>query len=383
MKAVIASRIYVPEPAAASFRLRALARAIAEDGGSVLVLTSDLPPGLEETGNEPGIRVSRRKVIRDDEGYVRGYIPYLSFDLPLIIRMLRAPKPDVIICEPPPTTGFFTRIICSIRRVPYVYYVPDIWADAAESSAPGVVVKLLRLVENWAIRGSAQIVTVSDAVRDRLVELGHTNITVANNGIDTDTFTNAGPAAPEMDENLHYFVYAGTASEWQGAEIFAQAMKRVYRERPDTRLIYVGQGSSTERINDISRSLPEGVIAQIGRVDAETAAAWQRGATSALVSIKPGLGYDFAMPTKVYSALAVGTPVVYAGPGPLRTSIEGEQLGLVVDYDADALANAMLEALDADRSDAARNRRRQWVLDHRSLRQTGRAALSGVKKAVR
>lgn len=379
-RCVIVSRIYVPEPAAASFRLRALARAIAEDGGKTLVITSDIPNGLTETGNEPGIRVSRRRVLRDSEGYVRGYLPYMSFDLPAFVRLLAAPRPDVVVCEPPPTTGFFTRIACAIRRIPYVYYVPDIWADAAQTSAPAPVVKVLRWVENWAIGGAAHVVTVSDAVAARLAELGHTHVTVATNGIDTDVFTVEGPT-PAAAKGP-YFVYAGTASEWQGAEIFAQAMRKVHVRRPDAKLLYLGQGSSAEAIDAIARDLPEGVITQLGRVNAQEAAGWQRGAVSALVSIKPGLGYDFAMPTKVYSALAVGTPVVYCGPGPLREPIAGERLGAVVDYDVDEVASAMLDALEAPRDEAERQRRRAWVVESHSLRQTGRTALEGVKRAL-
>ena len=379
-RCVIVSRIYVPEPAAASFRLRALARAIAEDGGKTLVITSDIPNALTETGNEPGIRVSRRRVLRDSEGYVRGYLPYMSFDLPAFVRLLAVPRPDVVICEPPPTTGFFTRIACTIRRVPYVYYVPDFWADAAQTSAPAPVVKVLRWVENWAIGGAAHVVTVSDAVAARLGELGHTHVTVATNGIDTDVFTMEGPTP--ADAEGPYFVYAGTASEWQGAEIFAQAMRKVHAQRPDAKLVYLGQGSSAEAIDAIARELPTGVITQLGRVDAQEAAAWQRGAVSALVSIKPGLGYDFAMPTKVYSALAVGTPVVYCGPGPLREPIVSERLGAVVAYDVDEVASAMLAALEKPRGDEDRRRRRAWVVESHSLRQTGRTALEGVKRAL-
>ena len=44
-------------------------------------------------------------VLRDRNGYVRGYLPYLSFDLPLILRLLFARRPSVVVVEPPPTTG--------------------------------------------------------------------------------------------------------------------------------------------------------------------------------------------------------------------------------------------------------------------------------------
>ncbi|MEW6936060.1 glycosyltransferase [Trueperella pyogenes] len=381
MKAVIASRIFAPEPAAASFRLRALAREIVARGGSVRVLTTTIPPSVPPAPAEPGIDVHRKPVLRDRAGYVRGYVQYMSFDIPLFFRLLTMPRPDVVICEPPPTTGFFTRIATAIRKIPYVYYAADIWSDAAASSAPAPIVKVLRMVETWALKGASGVIAVSDAVADRLRGMGVERITVAANGIDTDIFRLDGPVAhPRPGER--YFVYAGTTSEWQGAEVFAEAMSIVCRHEPDVRLYYLGQGRSAEKIAEIAQGMPAGVVTQLGRVSQEEAAAWQAHAVAALVSIKPGLGYDFAMPTKVYSALATGTPVVYAGPGPLRESITAEDLGDVADHDAAAVAAAMLKALHNPRGRDEQVRLRGWAVEHHSLVATGRAAYGGVEKAL-
>lgn len=381
MKAVIVSRIFAPEPAAASFRLRGLAREIVSRGGAVRVLTTSVPASVSQVALEPGIDVRRFPVLRDANGYVRGYAQYMSFDIPVFFRLLTTPRPDLIICEPPPTTGFMTRVVSTIRRVPYVYYAADIWSDAAGSSAHPWIVKALRVVETWAMQGANQVIAVSDDVAHRLREMGVDRITVAPNGIDTDIFAVEGPQAdPRPSES--YFIYAGTASEWQGAEVFAQAMKIVHREAPEAKLYYLGQGRSAHAISDLANELPAGVVTQVGRVSQEQAAAWQRHAVGALVSIKPGLGYDFAMPTKVYSALATGTPVIYAGPGPLREPIEEHNLGTVVDHDPQAVARAMLDLLGAHRDKAESARLHQWVVDHHSLAATARAAYSGVKKAL-
>ena len=43
------------------------------------------------------------------------------------------------------------------------------------------------------------------------------------------------------------------------------------------------------------------------------AAEWIRGAAAALVSIVPGIGYDFARPTKTYAAAACGAPTWLIG----------------------------------------------------------------------
>lgn len=92
MRVTIASRIFAPEPAAASFRLAALAAALADAGHDVTVLTSRLPRGMVEAAPDARLTIRRAPVLRDRTGAVRGYVPYLSFDIPLFFRLLVCPE---------------------------------------------------------------------------------------------------------------------------------------------------------------------------------------------------------------------------------------------------------------------------------------------------
>lgn len=391
-RVVLVSRIFAPEAAAATFRLGALVRALAERA-HVRVLTSNPPPALREVTpssqvSSAGAEVSRWPVLRDATGYVRGYLPYLSFDLPLALRLLAERGPDVVVVEPPPTTGAVTRVALAARglvgtRVPYVYYAADIWSDATASmGAPAPVVSGIRWVERFALRGARDVVAVSEGVAERVRALAgpDTPVTVVPNGIDTEVFTPEGQVHPEAP-GTPYLVYAGTASEWQGAEIFAKAMREVVREEPDARLIFLGQGSSWPALQQIRDELPGGVIELRPLVPPEEAAAWQRGAAAALVSVRPGVGYDFAYPTKVIAAVASGAPVVFAGPGPAAADVAEHGLGEAVGYDVAQVAQAMLAAVRAHRAGrdaAALAHRVGWARTHRSLAATGVAAAAVV-----
>ncbi len=131
----------------------------------------------------------------------------------------------------------------------------------------------------------------------------------------------------------------------------------------------------------------------------QVAAAWHRNAAAALVSVKPGIGYDFAYPTKVLAALACGAPVVFAGPGPAAADIAARpELGEAVPYDVAQVAAAMVRALRVNSEDtgadaddggsrvnadeaqrtSARRQRADWVQQHRSLAATGAAAARAV-----
>ncbi|WP_311198025.1 hypothetical protein [Ornithinimicrobium sp. INDO-MA30-4] len=77
-RVVLASRIFAPESAAATFRLGALTKALRGAGHRVEVLTATPPAALESALDDEaaeGIEVSRWPVLRDDAGYVRGTSP--------------------------------------------------------------------------------------------------------------------------------------------------------------------------------------------------------------------------------------------------------------------------------------------------------------------
>ena len=311
--------------------------------------------------------------LRDESGYVRGYAHYMSVDAPLAVRLLARRRPRVVIAEPPPTTGAVVRAVCALRGIPYAYYAADVWSDASQSiGAPAWVASSLRLVERFALRGARR---VSDGVASRVGELGARDVEIVPNGIDTDVFTLEGaphPGAPAAP----YFVYAGTASEWQGAGVFIEALHQVHLTHPEARLVFLGQGSDWENL--VAQAAGDERVRFSGLVPPAEAAAWLRGAAAAVVSIRPGLGYDFAYPTKILAALACGTPVVYAGPGPAREDLGANRLGHACDHEAGAVAEAMLRSLAdaaAPGSQAEAARRRAWVVGNRSMRAAmGRAA---------
>jgi glycosyltransferase involved in cell wall biosynthesis len=229
--------LYAPEPAAASFRLAALARALRDAGAEVVVITATPPAGYPaETADHDGIEVRRAPVLRDRAGYVRGYLPYLSFDVPALFRMLFARRIDLVVNEPPPTTGVVTRIANGLRRRPYVYYAADIWSDAvAMTTAPRFVVRAVRALERWAVRGAAAVISASDEFSERMRELGYGDrIVTIGNGVDVTQF---GPGASRAELGHPYLLYAGTASEVHGAGIFLDAAATLVPEMPDLRLV--------------------------------------------------------------------------------------------------------------------------------------------------
>ncbi|ALV46015.1 glycosyltransferase WbuB [Arthrobacter alpinus] len=378
LRVVVATRLFAPEVGAAAFRLKALVDGLVEQGAEVKVLTTELPAGGPVF--KPSYRLSRWPVLRDPGGYVRGYVQYLSFDVPVFFRLLLT-RADVVVSEPPPTTGVAVALSSALRRRPFVYYAADVWSEAMSAmEVPAVVKKVMGTVEGAVLRGATNVLAVSDpvAVQVAKFKVPAKRIRVVGNGVDTAVFGPKGDCAAAVNP---YFVYTGTMSEWQGAGIFIEALREVRSKFPDAQIRFFGQGTDEDQLKTLAERLAPGAVHFGGVVPPVEAAAWIRGAAGALVSIKPGQGYDFAKPTKIYAAAGCGTPVIFAGQGDGAALVTENALGIAAAYSVTEVAKAMGALLAAPDSDG--ERRSNWVIKHASLQASGRLAAAEVLRTAR
>lgn len=379
-RVTIASRLFRPEHGAAAYRLGVLADELKNQGYEVTVLTTRPPaPFSDAAADDGGVTVRRWPVLRDKGGNVRGYIQYLSFDIPLFFRLLFS-RMDVVVVEPPTTTGIASRAACMVRRKPYVHFSADVFSTAASGIGVNkIVVALLRFMEKWVLRGAAGIIAVSEGVRLELLELGIPDelITVVGVGVDTDRFVPVDtPVTPT-------FVYGGTMSEIHGAEVFVNAFGRVSAAHPEARLLMIGQGVDGPRLRALADEIAPGQVEFRPPQAPEVLSAAFSGAVAGLASVRPGVGYDFAYATKALAALSSGVPVIYAGVGPVAGLIEEHGFGWAVPWDVEPVAQAMAAALETPPTQDERRRAAAWIREHFSLVSVARKSVDVVAAAAR
>jgi len=359
-RAIVATRVYAPEGTAAAYRLEQLTAALESRGYSVTIYTTKAPGGPRSTD-----QVRRWPVLRDKSGSVRGYLQYASFDIPLFFRLLFAPRAEFVVVEPPPTTGLVARAALAIRRIPYFYYSADVTSAAVKTiQAPALVIKAVTAIERFVLNGARGVLAVSEGVHNELRKLmvDDSKVTVVGTGVDTSIYR---PDGPRSSSQAPYFVYAGTMSEFQGSEVFVEAFVRVARQHLTVRLMMFGGGVDVQKLKKLADPVSDRVEF-LGFVDSEVVASHLRGAQAGLASVRPGLGYDFAIPTKALVSVACGTPLIFAGVGPVRDITTAHALGWAVDWDIAAVAEAMLEAAQSSNTDLAESTV-EWLANNYSL----------------
>lgn len=381
MRVTIASRIYRPEPSAASFFLGAVSDALTAQGDDVTVLTTKPPRDTRASPTRERVRTF--PVLRDRNGYVRGYLPYLSFDIPLALRLLVSRRADVVLLEPPPTTGLVVRLVCGLRRMPYVYDAADVWSDAASMATTStLVIRVLRAMERFAMQGAAALVTISDGVVERVRALGVDRpITVTGFGADTGAFAYRDVPREQT------LVYAGSYSSWHGAEILIDALALLNASGAPFRLLFVGHGEQAV-IEARARAL--GVASSVefrspvAPSDLEPLLA---SATASLATLRPGTGYDYAFTSKAYSSLAVGCPVVFAGPGPtgpfLRRATSEVRAGAAVAYEPREIADALRRIAEQPPTSTERASLAEWTAREHSMHAVARRVAAVMRSVAR
>lgn len=382
MRITIVSRIYRPEPSAASIYLGAVADELLAGGHDVDVITASPPKGIARLHTRERVRTF--PVLRDAKGYVRGYIPYMSFDIPLAFRLLFTRRPDVVFVEPPPTTGVVVRVICSLRRIPYVYDAADIWSDAAQlEPVSPVVVRVLAALEKFALRGAAHVVTVSQGVVDRVHAFGvRRPVTVTGFGADVNEF----PLTTAPAEKL--FVYAGSYSPYHGADILIDAFARFLDSHPGYTLRFIGNGTEQPRVR--ARAAKLGITAQIEYLEPVPPSdllPHLASAAASLATIKPDTVYEYSYASKAFSSLSAGCPVLFAGPGPTINLIENanEQVsaGIACAYDPDEIAGAMRQLADERATVQERAALSDWTAKEHSMAAVARRVAAVLGAVVR
>jgi glycosyltransferase involved in cell wall biosynthesis len=201
-----------------------------------------------------------------------------------------------------------------------------------------------RRMIRWAAQRSAGLIAVSEALRDRLIELGvpGRSIQVLRNGVDLELFAPQDRAAArrelELDATGPVIASVGWLAPTKGFDLVVRAAAALR----DATLIIAGEGPDTATLRRLARELGIGErVRLLGSMSQQRLAAVYNAAdVLVLASVREGF------PNVLLEALACGTPVVATAVGGIPEIVRERVAGrLIEERTAEAIAVALRDLL--------------------------------------
>lgn len=389
MKILFLTLYFEPDIAANAIVMTELAEELTTLGHQVTVVTA-FP---HYAGNVVDYRYRGRLFQRDEHKGIRvihtylytsphkqrflvRFLNYVSFNLLSTLAGLFAGPQDVILAPSPPLTiGLSAYIISRVKRIPYVYNVQDIYPD--------VVVKLGILRNPWIIRFSRwleryvyararHITVLSEGFRANLLHKGVPleKLTVIPNFVDVD-FIRLLPRDNGFRhrcglDGRFVILYAGNLGHSQGLEHVLECAA-LLQDQDDIAFVIVGNGSRKPYLEAQAQEMGLGNVRFIPFQPREDVPDIYAAADVSLAPLRKGIAL-YSVPSKVYTIMASGRPVVAAvDPGSDAWElVEQAQCGLCIEPEN---PHALAEAIRALHADPALRQRlgrngREHVVQH-------------------
>lgn len=288
-------------------------------------------------------------------------LDFLSFMVTGTIASMFLGRPDMVIATSP---QFFTAIagwlVSRIYRRPFVFEIRDLWPDsivAVGAMKEGLAIDLLRRIEQFLYRQADLIVMVSHASRDILIERGidGKKIIVITNGIDLTELT-PGRAPDELRSRLELkdkiiVSYIGTVGVAHGLQLILDAAQDFLTRLPDIQFVIVGAGAELGELQQQAKTRDLTNVTFVGHVPHSEIVDYWRLSDVTLVLLRDIPLFRTVIPSKIFEAMATGTPVITNVRGELQTILE--PLGAAEMIAPDSLP-ALVDAIDRLVRDPAR-----------------------------
>jgi glycosyltransferase involved in cell wall biosynthesis len=211
--------------------------------------------------------------------------------------------------------------------------------------------------DRWLLRWFPRVIAVSNEIRDTLIAAGARpeRVTTVLNGIDEAVFVRdphrVAPARRSLGVAPDEVVIGavGRLEPQKRFDLLLDAFARLRVQRPDTRLIIVGDGSMRDALHARAAALGLGGVCRLLGHCPDIAALHH-----AFDLFVQSSDYE-GTPNAVLEAMALGTPIVATDAGGTRDLVEaGVHAWVIPCGDAAVLAETMIRALDDQEGRAAR-----------------------------
>ncbi|HTZ74865.1 MAG TPA: glycosyltransferase family 4 protein [Candidatus Aquilonibacter sp.] len=278
---------------------------------------------------------------------VANYLSYLALAVPRAITL----RPDVVIAmTDPPIAGIAGAFISRMARRPFVYNIRDLYPDMAVG---GDIVRPSKWVQHWekmhrsALRRAARVIVLGEDMRDRILAKGIApeRVVVVRDGT---TFPSSMPdrcdsVVQELRCGFSFVaIHAGNLGFYGAWKTLVEAAKILRNE--NIGFVFIGDGANRAAIESAANGL-ENVRFLPFRPPGQIPHVMMAGDVH-IVTVRRGLE-GVVVPSKLYSILAAGRPVLTVAPSECDAAriVSESGCGLAADPDNPAAVARAIRTL--------------------------------------
>jgi glycosyltransferase involved in cell wall biosynthesis len=372
---LVLNQYYWPGIEATAQLLTDLCEALARDA-DVTVITGvlhgheDAPRSLVHNG----VRIVRVRSTSFERSKLfaraANYVTYLSNAL---LRGLRVPKPDIVLCmTDPPIVADVALLVARRYGAPLVVISQDVFPEIAvqlKRLENPVVMRLLRSLVSLYLRRADRIVAIGDTMRRRLEEKGAPSerVRVIPNWIDTSRLEPQDRANWWSEkrgiEDKFVVMHSGNVGHAQDLDSLVRAATFL-RDLDDLAIMIIGTGARHAELVALADLLEVDQVRFLYYQPREVLSLSLSAADVHVVGLAPGLA-GYVVPSRLYGILAVSRPVIVAADAESETAQVVQQVGcgiVVPPGRPELLARAIRDAHDGKYDLVEMGRRgREWV----------------------
>jgi colanic acid biosynthesis glycosyl transferase WcaI len=370
MKITFICAVFPPEPAPCGVMAHQLATQLVRDAHDVTMIVPI--PNRPEGITYPGFQRRLFSRTMTHEGYtlvrcanwligkkrrsIDRILENLTFGFSSAWAAWREGRPDVIVVESWPL--FATQIAAGLARwwrVPYLYYVQDVYPETVEVAgflnSRGLLARTCRAWDRHLCLQSSRVIVISETMRRLLVSnrrLSKDRFTVIHNFIDESLFPvcqkdTTWRRSHGIADTAFVAMFAGTLGHISGAEVLVEVANLLQGEK-NILLLCIGEGVLKQDMIDKSSLLQLDNIRFLPFQPSEIVPLVQASSDVALLTMRANHS-DASVPSKLISYLASFRPVVCAAnpESAVAQTVQDAAAGIVVcPGDARAIADAIL-----------------------------------------
>jgi colanic acid biosynthesis glycosyl transferase WcaI len=331
---------------------------------------------LAATEERNGVRIVRSYAyIPNPATSLKRILHEASFIASSFIRAITQKRPDVLLVVSPPLGLAVSAIVLSrLWRIPYIFDVEDLQPDSAAelNMLPTWALRLLYKVEKAAYRHAALVTTLTNGMRNRIIEKGvpADDVELFEARVDDSLFDIAPSEGARFRERYDLgerflVAHSGNMGVKQGLDVVVEAAV-LNRSDASIQFLLVGDGAVCGKIQRMVAELGLENVRFLPLLEAEEFRGLLAASDVCLLTQQKSVS-EIAFPSKVVTYLAAGRPVV-ASVNPnceIAQTIRESGAGKIVEpEDAAALLAAIRELHGMDLQEHRENAReyamRRW-----------------------